>query len=248
MKFYYKDIEVYYEVKGKGQEDCPLLFLHGWEGSTKSFKYFFDKASEYRFCVNIDFPPFGKSSMPTQPLFVSDYANIIRALLLKLNVKKIDIVAHSFGGRVSLFLASQTGFVNKMLLTGCAGIKRKSFLKFLKVQRYKCVKFLSKIKCYSKYKLSKFGSEEYKKLNPIMKQTFINIVNYNQTTQLKQIFVPTLLIWGDLDKETPFYFTKIFKKHIKDCEVIKFKNCSHFAYLEKPTLFLNILLSYFCKN
>jgi len=79
-----------------------------------------------------------------------------------------------------------------------------------------------------------------------MKQTFKNIVNYDQTNQLSKIEVSTLLVWGTLDKETPFYFTKIFKKHIKDCEVIKFKNCSHFAYLERPALFLKILLSYFC--
>ena len=74
-----------------------------------------------------------------------------------------------------------------------------------------------------------------------MKKTFINIVNYNQTSCLKEIQVPTLLIWGTLDKETPFCFTKIFKKNIKDCEVIKFKKCGHFAYLEKSGLFLKIL-------
>ena len=78
-----------------------------------------------------------------------------------------------------------------------------------------------------------------------MKHTFTNVVNYDQTKQLSKIASPTLLVWGSLDKETPFYFTKIFKKNIKDCEVIEFKNCSHFAYLEKPDLFLKILLSYF---
>lgn len=246
MNFYFKDIEIYYKTKGKGQENCPLLFLHGWEGSTKSFDYFFEKASDYRFCVNIDFPPFGLSTMPKQSLHISDYAKIIELLLVKLKVKKVDIVAHSFGGRVAIFLAAQTNLVNKMLLTGCAGLKKKSFLKFFKVQKYKCLKFLSKMHIYSKDKLCKYGSEEYKRLNPIMQQTFINVVNYNQVNQLDKIRAPTLLIWGSLDKETPFYFTKIFKKHIKDCEVVEFKNCSHFAYLEKPQLFLNILLSYFC--
>ncbi|MBQ3213902.1 MAG: alpha/beta hydrolase [Clostridia bacterium] len=246
MKFYYKNIKIYYKTKGKGQEDCPLLFLHGWEGSTKSFDYFFEKLSKHRFCVNVDFPPFGLSSMPKEELTLADYAEIIKKLIKNLNAKRVDIVAHSFGGRVAIFLASQTNNINKMLLTGCAGLKKRSMLKFFKVQKYRCLKFLSKINIYSKQKLLKYGSEEYKKLNPIMKKTFINIVNFNQISQLKKINVPTLLIWGTLDKETPFYFTKIFKKHIKDCEVIKFKNCSHFAYLEKPNLFLNILLSYFC--
>lgn len=246
MIFEYNNIKIFYKTKGKGQEHCPLLFLHGWEGSTKSFDFFYNNISKKRFCINLDFPPFGKSSMPTQPLTVEDYSYMVKGLLEKLNVKKVDIVAHSFGGRVAIFLSSKLKIVNKLLLTGCAGIKKQSFLKFLKVKKYKCLKFLSKIDLYSKEKLNSFGSLEYKKLNPIMKKTFINIVNYNQTSCLKEIQVPTLLIWGTLDKETPFCFTKIFKKNIKDCEVIKFKKCGHFAYLEKSGLFLKILNSYFC--
>ena len=39
----------------------------------------------------------------------------------------------------------------------------------------------------------------------VMKKTFSNIVNYNQIKQLKKINVSTLLVWGTLDKETPFY-------------------------------------------
>ena len=242
----YKKINIFYEIKGKGQDDCPLLFLHGWEGSTLSFKYFYDKLTQKRRCITLDFPPFGKSQEPKEPFLLTDYVQIIICLLKKLKIEKIDIVAHSFGGRVAIYLSSQTKLVNKMLLTGCAGIKKRSFIKFLKVKKYKCLKFLSTINLYPKDRLKRLGSSDYKKLSPAMKQTFKNIVNYDQTNQLSKIEVSTLLVWGTLDKETPFYFTKIFKKHIKDCEVIKFKNCSHFAYLERPVLFLKILLSYFC--
>ena len=86
-----------------------------------------------------------------------------------------------------------------------------------------------------------------KVLIPVSATMIINIglTIFAETIACPNINVPTLLVWGSLDKETPFYFTKIFKKNIKDCEVIEFKNCSHFAYLEKPDLFLKILLSYF---
>ena len=242
----YKNIKIFYKVKGKGQDDCPLLFLHGWEGSTLSFKYFYDYLSNKRKCITLDFPPFGRSEEPKEVFYLDDYVQIVINILKKLEVNKVDVVAHSFGGRVSIFLASQTKFINKMLLTGCAGIKRKSLKTYLKVKKYRCLKFLSKLNLYSKERLEKMGSSDYKKLSFVMKKTFSNIVNYDQTNQLSKINVSTLLVWGTLDKETPFYFTKIFKKHIKDCEVIKFKNCSHFAYLERPNLFLKILLSYFC--
>lgn len=246
MIFNYDGLKIYYITKGKGNEDCPLIFLHGWEGSSLSFKYFFEKMGEKRFCINLDFPPFGNSSMLEKPLKVEDYANIIIKLLKSLNVEKVDIVAHSFGGRVAIYLASQTLLVNKMLLTGCAGLKKRSFLKWFKIKKFKFLSFLARRGLYDIDKLKSFGSEEYKKLNPVMKQTFTNIVNYDQKKQLCKIKCPTLLVWGSLDKETPFYFTKIFKNNIKECEVIKFEKSGHFAYLENVKLFLYILLSFFC--
>ena len=127
----YKDIKVFYKIKGKGQDDCPLLFLHGWEGSSLSFKYFYDILSSKRRCIILDFPPFGKSEEPKEPFNLSDYSQIVIKILKKLQVNKVDIVAHSFGGRIAILLASQTKYINKMLLTGCAGIKRKSFKRWL---------------------------------------------------------------------------------------------------------------------
>ena len=88
------------------------------------------------------------------------------------------------------------------------------------------------------------GSEDYKKLNDTMKKTFVNIVNFDQRREIKRIVCPTLLFWGENDLQTPFYFTKYFKKHIKDCEVIKTKG-SHFAYIENANLFLKILKEFF---
>lgn len=244
MIFNFKDINIYYEDYGIKSE-TPILFLHGWEGSHKSFKFFSDKLSTKHRCINLDFPPFNNSSMPTNPLTVNDYSDMIFALLSFLKIEKVHIVAHSFGGRVAINLATKTNVVESLLLTGCAGIKKKSIKRFFKVLKYKFLKLLVKFKLFPRKKLESYGSSEYKKLNPVMKQTFKNIVNYDQTKLLKKIIVPTLLVWGTCDKETPFYFTKIFKKNIKDCEVIEFENCSHFAYLEKPKLFLDILFSYF---
>lgn len=248
MIYKYKNIKVHYRVLGKQNlnKNIPILFLHGWGGSTKSFEYFAKKLSETNTCILIDFPPFGKSSEPLQPLNIFDYTLLTNNILNIFSIEKVNIVAHSFGGRVAIELNSYNSKrINKMLLTGCAGIKKKSFTKFFKILKYKFLKCLCKLKLYKKSKLSKFGSSDYKCLSNTMKITFKNIVNYNQKNKIKNIKCPTLLVWGKFDKETPFYFTKIFKKHIKDCEVICFENCSHFAYLERTNNFLAIMQSFF---
>ena len=132
-----------------------------------------------------------------------------------------------------------------MILTGCAGLKNRSLKKTFKQALFKTQKFLAKVKLYPKSNLQNKGSSDYKKLSAQMKKTFVNIVNYDQEHILKFISAPTLLVWGNLDKETPIYFTKIFKKHIKDCEVIVFKGHGHFAYIEKPQTFLKLITSFF---
>ena len=62
MKCRFEDVEVYYEVFGTGEDDTPLVFLHGWGGSTKSFEYFAKAMCSCRKVVLIDLPPFGNST------------------------------------------------------------------------------------------------------------------------------------------------------------------------------------------
>lgn len=238
-------IKLNFTQKNKAEDSkIPILFLHGWGGSTKSF-IFCAKALKEMPCIFLDFPPFGKSQEMLYPWSVQDYARLVKKLCIHLKIDKVNIVAHSFGGRVSIELASQTALVNKMILTGSAGLNKKKLKVVLKERVYKFQKFLSRVKLYPSNKLLNRGSDDYKKLSPIMKSTFVNVVNYDQTKLLCKINCPTLLVWGNLDKETPFYFTKIFKKHIKDCEVITFNGLGHFAYLQKPNTFIQIIKNFF---
>lgn len=243
MIFCYDSLKIHYEIYGKTlKEQTPILFLHGWGGSTKSFVFFAKKLSQNRKCILIDFPPFGKSSKLEKPLTIGDYANIVKEFLRQKNILKVCIVAHSFGGRVALEIASNsTNLVEKMVLTGCAGLKNKSFLLKIKIKYYKFLKVLARLHLIQQQKLANFGSEDYKKLDGNLKRTFVNIVNYNQEKLLKKIECPVVLFWGKLDKETPFYFTKIFKKNIKNSEVVVAQNAGHFAYLDKWQEFLNLL-------
>ena len=218
--------------------------MHGWGGDTRSFDFFAQSLSICRTCILIDFPPFGKSDEPNKTWCVQDYSDMVLSLLAYIGVKKFCIVAHSFGGRVAIELSSKTSLVEKQLLTSPAGIKNKNFAKRIKIFWYKILKKLAKCHLYSQQKLAQKGSSDYKNLSPTMKKTFSNIVEYDQTPLLCKICCPTLLFWGENDKDTPFCFTKVFKKHINNCEVIKVKG-SHFAYIQNKNLFLRVALVFF---
>lgn len=73
----------------------------------------------------IDFPAHGESSRPPQPWGVPEFTQLVSAFIKEQSIAPCDIIAHSFGGRVSLWLSShEPQLVNRMVLTGCAGIKK----------------------------------------------------------------------------------------------------------------------------
>lgn len=237
MYVIYKSTKIYYERKGLTK--YPIIFLHGWGGSSDSFRAF-AKAGD----ILIDFPPFGKSSEPKCVFCLEDYVNIVLKIIKKEDLKKVSIVAHSFGGRVALELSSKYNIVERQVLTGCAGLKPKfSLKKYLAVKKYKKIK---KKAPFSK-QLEKFGSTDYKSLSPCMKKTFVNIVNNHQNRVLKNINCDTLLVWGKNDRETPLYMAKILKKYIRESELILY-NGGHFCYLENSYAFSKILDSFLRKE
>ena len=235
----HKNTKINYTITGRG--DKYVLFLHGWGGSIDSFVCMQNVLENNFKCINIDLPPFGKSQPPPTPWSVQDYAVMVIEILNKHNIKKVDIICHSFGARVAIYIASLTTLVDKLVITGGAGIKPKRHIKkSLKIFRYKLTKTLVRLKLLKSTYLDKFGSSDYKILSPTMKQTFKNIVNFDQTAMLKHIKCATLLFWGVDDDQTPLYMAKIMQKNIPDCALLEYSG-GHFVYLEQFAIFSTVV-------
>lgn len=184
----------------------------------------------------VDFYGFGKTPHPSLPLSLDDYVLSIVNLIRYYEIEKVTLVCHSFGGRVGIKLCAKYGYyVEKLMLVDAAGIKpRRNIFYHIKVFDYKLRKKL-------KLKTTNSGSEDYKRLSPIMKKTFVNVVNEDLTPLLHRIICPTLIFWGQKDKDTPFYMAKKMNKKIKNSAVIECLNCGHFAYIEMSEVFIETL-------
>ena len=175
---------------------------------------------------------FGDTPHGDKPLTVCDYAQGVIKLLDNLNIDKVDVVGHSFGGRVAIYLSAvYPDRVNKLVLCDSAGLKpRRNLRYYFKVFIYKLRKFLG-------LNIEKYGSSDYKALSGVMKKTFVNVVNFDQKTQLSCIFCPTLIIWGGKDKTTPLYMAHKLNKKIKNSELFVIEKGGHFAYADNLDLF-----------
>lgn len=233
MHITYKNTRVCYSLVGAGEN--AIVFLSGWGGDKNSFCLAIKNCNFLGTKIAIDFPPFGDSDEPSVAFDLFDYAEIVFQIIKQNNIQKVTFVAHSFGARVAIiFYNRYTSYVDKILITGGAGLKPKTTLKRL-IKKYYC-KIRKKIN-----KNANVGSKDYINLSPVMKKTFVNIVNLDLSDYARQVDCPVLLVYGTKDKDTPVYMAKKFNKLMKNSCLILFKNRGHFAYLEQAFEFINIM-------
>lgn len=246
------DCLINYEVFGEGE---PLLLLHGWGACINSmapiWQFFKNKFKVYI----LDFPGQGNGSEePKTPWGVPEYAEMVKEFINKLKINKPHVIAHSFGGRVAIYLTSKyQDLFNKIVLVDAAGVKPKvSIKKKFKIAMFKCGKAIIKITSpKNKYQdklnkfRSKFASSDYSAIkSDVMRQTFSKVVSLDLTKNLKKIKNSTLLMWGENDNDTPLYMAKIMEKNIEDSGLVILKNAGHFSYIDARDNF-NIIVDNF---
>ena len=247
-------MNISYTTQGAG--NIILVFLHGWGVNKEAFNLIINRMRAYNQykLISIDFPGFGESDMPSQPVGTQTYADWTIQFIQNLGLSKVNLIGHSFGGRGSIRIASaQPGLVDKVILIDSAGVKPKRKLKHhLKVLSYKFAKAFIKL-IYRKEKFEKkmedlrkkYGSEDYRKSNPLMRQVLIKTVNEDLSDLLPDIKAPTLIIWGEKDNETPLWMGEKMEKLIPDAGLVVFKGAGHYSYLEKPDDFTIIANKFF---
>ena len=234
---------MYYELIGNNKNNT-MVFLHGWGTDSSIFRGVISllPKKEWQYLL-VDFCGFGKSGEPPHPYSVGDYADEVVKLLKELHISKAVFIGHSFGGRVSIALASRhSSFVHKLVLADSAGIilNRGLVYKF-KVLRYKLKKSLIK-RGVIRGDLSKMGSHDYRNLkSDIMRKTFINVVNEDLSEDAKEIKVSTFIIWGDKDRATPIKMARMFNKAIKGSKLFIIREAGHYSFLDKTEEFVYIL-------
>lgn len=216
-----------------------IVLLHGW-GQNIEMMDPIGKGMQNKFRITIiDFPGFGKSPEPPYGFSVFDYYEILDELLENLNIKEPILIGHSFGGRIAIIYAVNKK-VSKLVLMGTP-FRRTNKKANYKLKVLKIVRKTPIIKNFEGCLRSKIASNDYYNASPIMRKVLVNVINQELTDLIPKIKVPTILIWGSYDKEVPISEAKYIEDKIKDCGLIIYEGCSHFAYLERLNQTINIL-------
>lgn len=221
------------------------VFLHGWMQNWKSFEKMTDILSEkWLPWISFDFPGFWKSQLQSLDMTIEDYATVISDALEKLWLQRITLIGHSFGGRVWIYLAgTHHPEIKELVLIGSAGIAHPmSFSRTLIVKTGKAffsLPWLHKIWKKIKEKNSSRDALSAGKLEKI----FRNTIERDLQEEMKHIQIPTLLIYGEDDSETPPSEGEIIAWHIEDSEFHILKG-DHFIFQEIPKTITKLILDF----
>lgn len=231
-------LNINYIDEGSGK---AVLLLHGWGGSIQTMRPIADILKGKCRVVALDLPGFGKSDIPKVPWNSYDYALCIKKFIDKLGLDDIVLFGHSHGGRISIVLSAMYGsVVEKLILIDSAGIIPKKRPKYyFKVYSFKLFKKIyllfskgdSREQKIEKF-YNKFGSADYRESQGVMRQTMVRVIHDNLAPLLPDIKVPTLLIWGENDQDTPLYMGKLMEEKINDSGLVVLKGAGHYSYID----------------
>ena len=238
------DIKINYKTTGEGQD---VLLLHGWGCSLEIWKTLQGQLEQKYRVTSIDFPGFGKSDEPKTVWGVEEYTQCTEKLIEALNLKDPVLIGHSFGGRVSILLASRNANIKKIILTDSAGVKPQNTKISVSRVFSKMKKLSSKIigenltEKLVKPFANSLASEDYKNASGMMKEILKKVVDEDLQHVMPNIKAYTLLIWGEKDTATPVSDAQIMAKLIPDSGLVVFPGCTHYSFLENPGYYYTIV-------
>lgn len=221
-----------------------IYIVHGWGYTLNKWEQFTEELKKRGFKpILLQVPGLTRQSYRVWTL--DNYVEWLKKEIK--NEKKIVLVGHSNGGRISLALSLQyPEKVWHLILIDSAGIYHNSLLLQAKRLLFKNLakvgkKFTSSLRLKDLlYKIAR--TEDYKNATPHMQQTLIHLLESDKDLKINQIAVPTTLIWGKNDKVTSLSDGKLMNKLIKNSKLFIIENARHSPQFTHPEETANIIL------
>ena len=247
--------EITYKISGPADAKDTAVILQGWGTDMSLYDSVADAINDRYRVLQFDLPGFGASEEPPEAWNVESYCSFFCDFLHALGIEKTALIGHSYGGRMIIRMAARDDLpfeITKIVLIDSAGVMPvRSAGQKLRIKRYRAMRdFLMSKAVHSlfpeviDYWMSKQGSEDYRNASPLMKKCLVMAVNEDLQDCMPLIRQETLLIWGDLDTDTPISDAHIMEEKIPDAALVVLEGTDHFSFLYRPAEFRRILRAF----
>lgn len=257
------------EIYGSGD---PVLCLHGLGASTYSWREFREPLSKEHRLILIDLKGHGASPKPKDNHYaIQEHAELIYQFIQEHDLRNLTLIGNSFGGAVSLLLALRlceegSGRLKRLILIDSGGYNQHLPL-HLKLLRTPILGWLVihllppktsalivlKASYYDASKITQEQIDAYAR--PIadrggrhaLLQTAKQIIPENideLIAKYPKITVPTLILWGRLDKVIPLVIGEMLDEAIPDSKLVTIDNSGHIPQEETPEAVVPLVLDF----
>lgn len=235
--------------EGKGE---ILLLLHGLFGALSNWESVVDKFSQkYRVII----PLLPIYTMPVREAGLDALNKFVEDFVAQKKLENLNIIGNSLGGHVGLiFTLANPDKVKTLILTGSSGLFENSMGgSFPKRGSYEYIQERVAYTFYDpKTATKELVDEVFETTKSIQKALRIVAIaksaqRHNMAKEIKNIKVPTLLIWGLNDTITPPYVAHEFDRLIPNTTLRFIDKCCHAPMMERPEEF-NVILEEFLQK
>lgn len=250
-----KGISLHYELYKQDEMKPVLVLLHGFLSSSFSFRRLIPFLTKDYTILSVDLPPFGKSDKSTR--FTYSYSNIafvISDLIRSFHFSKVNLVGHSMGGQICLYIAKQTpNLVDKLVLLCSSGYMKKMPKSLIYSSYLPYFHFIVKKKLAKQGVLHNLQNVVHN--HDLIDQEMIDgytepfldnrifmgltkMIRHREgdltSEELKQIKLPALLIWGEKDRVVPISVGRKLHQDLPNSTFVSIKNTGHLVPEECP--------------
>lgn len=223
---------------GKGR---VVLMLHGWGDNLSTFGKLQKVLSKNFRVISLDLPGFGQTQPPPLTWDLDDYADFVADFLSKIDAGEIAVlIGHSNGGAIAIRgLSNGKLRADKLVLLASSGIRVKhslrkyAFKAAAKIGKAASLALPQKTRLNLRKKLYKTAKSDMLAAEHLQ-ETFKRVVTQDIQSDAKTLALPTLLIYGQGDSDTPVLFGVRLHRLIKSSELKILDSAGHFVHQDQP--------------
>jgi 2-hydroxy-6-oxonona-2,4-dienedioate hydrolase len=226
---------------GSNSSGPEILLLHGLLGALSNWDSLFPLLAKYSKPVALEFPILSahRSEVRVKPLVAyTEY------FIRQQQIQPVSVCGNSLGGHVALRLClASPELVDCLILSGTSGLYEHSVDSLPVRPDAKFIREHMKRVFYHDRYITDAAVNEIRDLLQSRTNT-LNLIHAarsakkdNLLNELKDISVPTLLLWGEDDQVTTMGVAETFHKNIPGSKLVTIKNCGHAPMIEHPEWF-----------
>lgn len=226
----------------------PLIFLHGFAGSSREFKPVFDLLSKSVHAIALTQRGHGDASHPKTGYRLSDFSDDLVQFMKIKGIRKAVIVGHSMGSAIAQkFAIDYPDQILGLVLIG-ASIPRQGDPKIREffdstisrlvdpIEPTFVDQFITsmRVKSIPEELFEEVLQEAHKVPARVWKDAFEGRLLENISEKIEHITCPTLLIWGAQDQRSLRSDQNELLEEILDSRLEVYNGTGHLLHLEEP--------------